>query len=147
MSLKRWMKFAAAVVFASVMWCGRAAYAVDVCSLLTPAEASSALGVPEVKAGAGMNRCIWTPKEYQKGAGTLTVQIEGANDGAKMMNMGTAVPGVGDEAIQTVVASTKSSVLHVRKGSTWFVVSVSTVPLDQAQKVEKTVAQAIASRM
>jgi hypothetical protein len=146
MRLTRWIGLGA-LVFALGTAGVRTAYAVDVCSLLTAAEASSALGVPEVNAGAGANRCIWTPKKYQKGAGTLTVQIEGASDGAKMMNMGTAVDGVGDEAIQTVLASTNSSVLHVRKGSTWFVVNVHGVPLDQATQVEKTVAQAVAGRM
>jgi len=147
MKLTRWMGFAGTLVFALGMVGVRTAYAVDVCSLLTPAEASSALGVPEVKAGAGANRCTWTPKEYKAGAGTLTVQIEGANDSAKMTNQGTAVGGVGDEAIQTVLASTGSSVLHVRKGTTWFVVNVHGVPVGQATQVEKTVAEAVAGRL
>ena len=138
---------AAVVVFTSAMLSGRAVYAaVDICSLLTPAEAAAALLVPEVKAGAGANRCIWTPTKYQAGAGLLTVQVEGANDSAKMMG-GTAVSGVGDEAISTVVGSTNSSVLHVRKGPTWFVVSVHGVPLDQAKKVEQTVGGLIAGRL
>ena len=145
--MRRWIAFAGSIVVASALLSAGPAYPVDVCSMLTPAEAASALGVPEVNAGAGANRCIWTPKKYQRGAGTLTVTIEGARDAAKMMNMGTPVNLVGDEAIQTVVPSTKSSVLHVRKGTTWFVVSVTTVPLDQAEKVQQTVAQAIASRM
>ncbi len=148
MELRRRMAFAGGVVFALVMLSGRAAWAaVDVCSLLTTAQAAAALGVPEVNAGAGANRCIWTPKKYKAGAGTLTVQIEGANDSAKMTGMGTAVGGVGDEAIQTVVASTNSTVLHVRKGSTWFVVNVHGVPVDQATKVEQTVAQAIVGKL
>ena len=150
MELRRRMAFAGGVIFALGMSSGRAAWAaapVDVCSLLTSDQAAAALGVPEVNAGAGANRCIWTPKKYQKGAGQLTVQFEGANDGAKMMGMGTAVSGVGDEAIQTVVPSTNSSVLHVRKGTTWFVVSLSTVPLDQAKKVEQTVAAQIVAKL
>src|ERR1700761_6591040 len=118
MELRLRMAFAGSVFFASVMLSGRAAWAADPCSLLTPAEAAAALGVPEVNAGAGANRCIWTPKKYKAGAGQLTVQVEGANDSAKMTGMGTAVSGVGDEAIQTVVGT--GSVLHVRKGSTWF---------------------------
>lgn len=77
----------------------------------------------------------------------LTVQFEGAHDGAKMMGMGTAVSGVGDEAIQTVVASTNSALLHVRKGNTWFVVDVHGVPLDQATQMEKSVAQAIVGKL
>lgn len=147
MRLTRWIGFAGWLVFAASMWNGTAAYAVEVCSLLSPAEAASALGVPEVKAGAGANRCIWTPTKYQAGAGVLTVQIEGASDSAKMVGTGTAVSGVGDEAIQTVLASTNSAVLHVRKGSTWFVVNVHGVPLGQAEQVEKSVAQAIIAKL
>jgi hypothetical protein len=148
MALRRRMVFAGGVVFASVMLSGRAAWAaapVDVCSLLTSEQAAAALGVPEVNAGAGANRCIWTPKKYQKGAGQLTVQVEGANDSAKMTGMGTAVSGVGDEAIQTAVGD--GAVLHVRKGSTWFVVNVHGVPVDQAKKVELTVAQEIVVKL
>lgn len=141
------MAVAAAVVFTTTLSGQGVCAAVDVCSLLTPAEAASALLVPEVNAGAGANRCIWTPKKYKAGAGQLTVQVEGSNDSAKTMGMGTAVGGVGDEAISTVVGSTNSSVLHVRKGTTWFVVNVHGVPLDQAQKVEQTVGSLIAGRL
>ena len=73
--------------------------------------------------------------------------FEGANDGAKMMNMGTAVNGVGDEAIQTVTAKSDSSVLHVRKGNTWFVVNVHGVPLAEATQVEQTVAKEIIGKL
>jgi len=147
MELRRRMALAGSVVFAAVMLCGRAAWAVDPCSLLTTGQAAAALGVPEVNAGAGANRCIWTPKKYQKGAGTLTVQFEGANDPAKIMGMGTAVTGIGDEAIQTVVTSTNSAVLHVKKGNTWFVVNVHGVPVDQATKAEEIVANEIISNL
>ena len=147
MVVTRRMSVAAAVVFASTLSGRAVCAAVDVCSLLTPAEAASALLVPEVNAGAGANRCIWTPKKYKAGAGQLTVQVEGASDSAKATGLGTAVRGVGDEAISTVVGSTNSSVLHVRKGTTWFVVNVHGVPLDQAQKVEQTVGSLIAGRL
>ncbi len=145
MELRRRMVFAGGIVFALVMLIGRAAWAVDVCSLLTAEQAAAALSVPDVNAGAGPNRCIWTPKKYKAGAGQLTVQVEGANDSAKMVGQGTAVSGVGDEAIQTVVGT--GSVLHVRKGSTWFVVNVHGVPVDQATQVEKTVAQEIVVKL
>jgi hypothetical protein len=145
MELKRRMALAGCVVFASVMFGGRAAWAVDPCSLLTTAQAAAALGVPDVNAGPGPNRCIWTPKKYKQGAGDLTVQIEGANDSAKMMHLGTAVSGVGDEAIQTVVGT--AAVLHVRKGSTWFVVNVHGVPLAQATQVEQTVATEVGGQL
>ncbi len=145
MKLRRGMAFAGCVVFASLMLSGRAAWAVDPCSLLTPAQAAAALGVPDVNAGAGANRCIWTPKKYAQGAGQLTVQFEGANDGAKMTGQGTAVSGVGDEAIQTVVGN--GAVLHVRHGNTWFVVSVHGVPMAQATQVEQTVAKEIVGKL
>lgn len=132
-------------VFTSVILSGRAAWATDPCSLLTTERAAAALGVPDVNAGAGPNRCIWTPKKYARGAGQLTVQIEGANDGAKMLGLGTSVRGVGDEAIQTVVGT--GAVLHVRKGSTWFVVSVHGVPLIQATQVEQAVAKEIVGKL
>jgi hypothetical protein len=139
------MALAGCVVFASVMLSGRAAWAVDPCSLLTADQAAAALGVPDVNAGAGANRCIWTPKKYKQGAGQLTVVFEGANDGAKMTGQGTAVSGVGDEAIQTVVGT--GAVLHVRHGNTWFVVNVHGVPLEQAKQVEQTVAKEIVGKL
>ncbi len=145
MELRRRMALAGCVVFASVMLSGRAAWAVDPCSLLTADQAAAALGVPDVNAGAGANRCIWTPKKYKQGAGQLTVVFEGANDGAKMTGQGTAVSGVGDEAIQTVVGT--GAVLHVRHGNTWFVVNVHGVPLEQAKQVEQTVAKEIVGKL
>ena|SRR5579862_8752 len=145
MKLRGRSAFLSGIVFASVLLGGRAVWAVDVCSLLSAQQAASALGVPDVNAGAGMNRCIWTPKKYVKGAGVLTVQIEGANDSAKMMGLGTAVNGVGDEAIQTVVGA--AAVLHVKKGNTWFVVNVHGVPLAQATQVEQSVAKEIVSKL
>jgi hypothetical protein len=57
------------------------------------------------------------------------------------MGLGAPVSGVGDEAIQTVVGA--GTVLHVRKGTTWFVVNVHGVPVDQARQVELAVAKQI----
>src|ERR1700756_5381903 len=145
MDLRHRMTLAGSVVFAAVMLSGRAAWAADVCSMLSPAEAASALGVPEVKAGAGPNRCIWTPKAYKAGAGELTVQIEGANDSAKMTGRGSAVGGVGDEGISR--GGGPGAGLQGRKGTTCFVVNVHGVPVDQATQVEKTVAQEIVAKL
>jgi hypothetical protein len=140
------LAFAAGVVFASAICSGPSAWgAVDPCSLLGSDQAAAALGVPEVNAGASATRCIWTPKKYKAGAGVLTVQIEGANDGAKMMGLGTPVNGIGNEAIQTVVGT--GTVLHVRKGNTWFVVNVHGVPLDQATQVERNIAEQIVGKL
>jgi len=145
MELRRGMAFAGCVVLASVMFSGRAAWAVDACSLLTAEQAAAALGVPDVKAGGSAKVCTWTPKKYAQGAGQLSVVLEGANDGAKMTGQGTAVSGVGDEAMQTVVGS--GAVLHVRKGNTWFVVNVHGVPLAKASQVEQTVAKEVAGKL
>lgn len=145
MELRSRMAFAGGVVFASMMLSGRAAWAVDPCSLLTAEQAAAALGVPDVNAGAGANRCIWTPKKYARGAGQLTVVLEGANDPAKITGQGAAVSGIGDEAIQTVVGD--GAVLHVRKGSTWFVVNLHGVPLEQAKQVEQTLAKEIVGKL
>ncbi len=145
MELRRRMALAGCVVFASVMLSGRAAWAVDPCSLLTTGQAATALDVPDVNAGPGANRCVWTPKKYARGAGQLAIVLEGANDGAKMLGQGTAVSGIGDEAIQTVVGN--GAVLHVRKGNTWFVVNVHGVPVAQATQVEQTVAKEIVANL
>lgn len=145
MNLSRKMASAGTVLFAFVLLSGRMAWAVDVCSLLTTAQAAAALGIPEVNAGAAANRCIWTPKKYVRGAGQLTVLVEGANDGAKTMGQGTPVSGVGDEAIQTMVGA--STVLHVRKGNTWFVVNLHGVPVGQATQMEQTVAKEIVGKL
>ena len=148
MKLRFRMAFAWYVAFACVMLSGRAAWAaVDVCSLLSNEQVAALLGVPEVNGGAAPNRCIWTPKKYKAGAGELTVVVEGANDPAKIMGMGTSVSGIGDEAIQTSLAKSNYAVLHVRKGQTWFNVSVSHVPLDQAAKMEQIIAPQIALKL
>jgi hypothetical protein len=139
------MTFAGCVGFASVMLSGQALWAVDPCSLLTAEQAAAALGVPDVNAGASANRCVWTPKKYARGAGQLTVVLEGANDVAKTLGQGNAVSGVGDEAIQAVVRD--GAALHVRKGNAWFVVSVHGVPLAQATQVEQTEAKEIAGKL
>ena len=146
MRLTRGIAFAGGVAFALLMLSGPSARAVDPCSLLSPEQAAAALGVPEVNPGASATRCIWTPKKYKAGAGVLTVQIEGANDGAKMMGRGTAVSGIGEEALQTAVGTT-STVLHVRKGNTWFVVDVHGIPLAQATQVEQSVAKQILAKL
>ncbi len=147
MKLRPGMAFAAGAVFASVLLSATSARAaINPCSLLAPEQAAAALGVPEVNAGASATRCICTPKKYKAGAGVLTVQIEGATDGAKMIGRGTPVSGIGNEALQTAVGTT-STVLHVRKGNTWFVVDVHGVPLDQATQVERSVAAQIVGQL
>ena len=145
MELSRRTAIAACVVFASMMLSGRTAWAVDPCSLLTAEQAAAALGVPEVNAGGGAKMCTWTPKKYARGAGQLTVVLEGPNDSARMPGLGTAVSGIGDEAIQTTVGS--GAVLHVRKGTMWLVVNLHGVSLAQATQVEQTVAKELLGKL
>ena len=145
MNGRRWIAFAGAVVFVAAGFGVRVAWAVDACSLLTTQQAATALGVPDVNAGGNAKVCTWTPKKYAQGAGQLSVVLEGANDGAKMLGRGNAVSGVGDEAIQTIVGN--GAVLHVRKGNMWFVVNVHGVPLAQATQVEQTVAKKIVGKL
>ena len=145
MDLRRRTALAAGVVFASLMLRGQAVWAADPCSLLTAEQAAAALGVPDVNAGGSAKMCHWTPKKNAQGAGELSVVLEGANDGAKLTGRGTALGGVGDEAIQTVVNN--GAVLHVRKGNMWFVVDVQGAPLAQATQAEQTVAKEIAAKL
>ena len=145
MELSRRFAIAACVVFASVILSGRTAWAVDPCSLLTAEQAAAALGVPEVNTGGGAKMCNWTPKKYARGAGQLSVVLEGLNDSAKMTGLGTPVSGIGDEAIQTTVGS--GAVLHVRKGTMWFVLNLHGVPLAQAAQVEQTLAKEILGKL
>jgi hypothetical protein len=145
MKLTNRIALAAAAVFALLTASGRAAWATDACALLTKAQAAAVLGVPDVSAGGSVKTCTWTSTKYVKGAGQLNVVVEGANDGAKMLGRGTPVPGVGDEALQTQVGD--GAVLHVRKGTTWFVVNVHGVPLAQATQVEQTVAKEVVAKL
>jgi hypothetical protein len=145
MKLTNRIALAAAAVFALVITSGRPARAADACSLLTTAQAASVLGVPDVSAGGSAKTCTWTSKKYVKGAGQLNVVVEGANDGAKMLGRGTPVPGIGDEALLTQAGD--GAVLHVRKGTTWFVVNVHGVPLPQATQMEQAVAKEVVPKL
>lgn len=146
MVFKRGMAIAVSVTFAAMMWSGgKVRAAVDVCSLLTPAEASGALGVPEVIASAGPNRCIWTPKKAGA-SGKITVMVASSNNAAKYAGAGTAVSGVGDEANSLVVGD--SAVLRARKGSTWFSVMANGVgDLGSVQKMEQLVGSLVAKKL
>jgi hypothetical protein len=145
MELRGSMAFAGSLILALAMLGGRPAWAVDACTLLTPQQAAAALGVPDVSAQGSAKLCTWTPKKNATGAGLLSVVLEGASDGAKMLGQGPAVSGVGDEAMQTVVGN--GAALHVRKGATWFVVNVHGVSLAQAGKVEQSVAKEIVGNL
>jgi hypothetical protein len=139
-------RLALAAMGLSVMM-AKAAYAVDVCSLLTTTEAAAALGVPEVTAGAGANRCVWTPKKYTPGSKQLTVIATGSSgmQAAKMPGRdGTAVSGIGDEAIQNISGGT-IAVLTVRKGDTVLIANAHGV--ERGAEMEQMVARTMVRRL
>ena len=119
------------------------AQAADACSLLSSDKVAAALGVPEVKASAGTNRCIWIPTKYAPGSKSVTLQLMdqkgfAAQRGRLDVN---PVKGIGDEAVQT----TGIPVLTVKKGNLYFALSVH-LPADQAKAAEQSLAKQVVSR-
>ena len=136
---------------AAVMLNGSAAYAADPCSLLTPEQVATALGVPEVKMSPApaAKRCGWQPKKYTPGGSKqVHLQLEEAKlfDMLKKHPIGvTPVTGIGDEALQHTTKT--STVLQVRKGNVVFAVSVSGLPLEQASMAEQQLAKYALSKL
>ena len=120
------------VVFAAMTSNGRRADAADPCSMLTADAAAAALGVPEVKASPGANRCIWTRKKYKKGAGdsvTLILMDKKGFDAYRALPVDREVSGIGTAALQNPRVP---GILLVQKGNVYFSISVSGLPADQA---------------
>src|SRR5579862_5674610 len=118
------------VIFGAVTQGGLRAEAADPCSMLTTEAVAAALGLPEVKASPGTNRCIWLPKKSGTGpTKDVTLQLMDAKgfDAQRKRFDVTPVTGVGDQAVQ----STRIPVLTVQKGSTYFALSVRGLPADQ----------------
>jgi hypothetical protein len=119
-----------------------AASAADACSLLTTAQVSAALG-SAVKDGKaiGQKLCMWDAAAPAKSGATprvsLTVSNAQAFAFAKMPVQSanitkTPLSGVGDEAVYGTTAGQMASV-NVKKGSTYFAISVGGVPVDKTQ--------------
>jgi hypothetical protein len=129
---------------------GTATYAVEPCSLLTPAQAAAALGVPDVSAGPGAKRCEWTPKKSAGPSKSLYVSLEDAKGfAAAHQPLGrevTPVGGIGDEAVQTTTQGIRT-VLTVKKGEVYFAVRVSGLPVDQAKTAEQALAKQIIAKL
>jgi hypothetical protein len=125
----------------TVMLGGVRAEAAAPCSLLSPDKVAAVLGVPEVKTPGGTNRCVWTPKKYAPGSKSVTLQLmdEKGFAAQKARLDVVAVTGVGDAAVQ----STKIPVLTVKKGNSYFSLSVSGLPVDEAKAAEKSLAQQV----
>jgi len=130
--------------------------ATDPCSLLTPAQVSSVLGV---NVGAGKNLvstvCDWSMPNPPQGVAvkkvTVTLQKPQAFAYAKMpVNSKeitkTPVNGIGDDAVYGTTSG-KLATLTVKKGEVVFVVRVSGFPLDQLEDKEKTLAREIVGKL
>ncbi len=130
------------VVFGAVMVSGVRADAADACSLLSPSQVAAALSVPEVKASAGANRCIWVPTKYAPGSQNVTLQMQTEKGFAAQRARPDATPvsGIGDDAVQTKL------VLTVKKGNVYFGLSVH-LPADQAKAAEQSLAKQIVSKL
>ena len=130
------------VVFGAVMVSGVRADAADACSLLSPSQVAAALSVPEVKASAGANRCIWLPTKYAPGSKNVTLQMQTEKGFAAQRARPDAMPvsGIGDDAVQTKL------VLTVKKGNVYFGLSVH-LPADQAKAAEQSLAKQIVSKL
>jgi hypothetical protein len=130
-----------AMVFGAVTFGVRRVDAADPCSMLSPDKVASALGVPEVKTPGGTNRCIWTPKKYAPGSKSVTLQLMDAKGFAAQRGRPDVMPvaGIGDDAVQ----STRIPVLTVKKGNTYFALTVHGAPNDQA--AEQSLAKQIVS--
>jgi hypothetical protein len=124
------------------------------CSLVTQAQVSGVLGV-SVGAGQaiGTKGCSWTStgqtKERKVATATVALASEQEFAGAKIPRgknvTNTAVSGVGDDAVYTIVGKLAS--LSVKKGNVAFVVRIYGFPLDQIEAKEKAFALAVLSKL
>ncbi len=123
------------------------------CSLLTPAQVSSVLGL---HAGAGQpigtKVCGWSGQEEKgKGGETVTVTLLNAQEFAVAkvpLNKNTRkapVSGLGDEAIYSTIG--KLGTLAVRKGNVAFLIRAYGVPYEQIEGKEKALAADVLSRL
>jgi hypothetical protein len=155
---------ASVAILFSLNICGsRGAYAApgpDPCTLLSQAQVSAALGTPvETPQHDAPTLCRWsTPKQpnpVNSKAVILTISSERAFGFAKtpVVSSTKAVPdsGVCDDAVYAVssdASGQSTAQLHVKKGSTYFVVHVYGFP-DQTKvmEIEKTLALQVCSKL
>ena len=150
------MRFLRIVLAASLVCLGgrTAVAAPAACSLLTAAQVSAALGATAGE-GKGMlsNLCMWTAPgtggSSQKVA--LTIGDERKFAMAKMpVNdpriTKTPVSGVGDEAVFGTTAGQMASI-NVKKGDTYFSISLNGVPMNKAQAVATQLAKEVLAKL
>ena len=133
----------------------------DACTLLTPAQVASAVGVP---VGDGthvtptfVKTCTWTPSGKSRVASvTLNVQNAAFHDGAKRQAaMASAVAGkgagmkpasVGDDAYYFVTGD--QAALFVKKGAVSFKVAVyARLPAEEKEAMELKLAKDVAGKL
>lgn len=126
----------------------------DPCSLLTQAQVGDALGAA-VGVGKSTGKiCRWAAPGGRPGmspALVLTLQDAKEFDFAKRPSASaslvkTPVSGVGDDAVFNTTGSITAT-LHVKKGDTYFELHVYGFPVDQARKMETTLAQEVISTL
>ena len=124
-------------------------------SIVTPAQAAAALGVPEVKGGKGTRVCQWVPSKYIPGPSkALSISILDAKAYqayAGLTSMPgrleiTPVNGIGDGAMQRTLQGTRS-ILMAKKGDNYISVSIAGLPVDQAKNAEQTLAKQILQKL
>ena len=118
------------VVLAAMTMAGSPCDAAEACSMLSPDKVAAALGVPEVKTPGGTTRCVWVPKKYAPGSKSVTLQLMDEKGFAAQRKRPDVHPvtGIGDDAVQ----ATRIPVLTVKKGNTYFALTVHGAPNDQA---------------
>jgi hypothetical protein len=124
------------------------------CSLLTTAQVTAALGA-SASGGTGMmaNLCMWTAPANGGPAQKVALTIGDARKFA-MAKMPvndsrvtkTPVSGVGDEAVFGTTAGQMASI-NVKKGDTYFAISLNGVPMDKAQAVATGLAKDVLSKL
>ena len=156
MSPSRSATLVLATLLALVCEAPRVAFAApDPCSLLTQPQVSAALGVSvgAVKPTQG-KICRWAAPGGRPGltqAVVLTMQdakaFDFAKSGSKSPNLvKTPAAGVGDDAVINTVGSV-TTLLHVKKGDTYFEVHVYGFSIDQTKTMETTLAKEVVAKL
>lgn len=150
------MKTRLLMVIAAMGFCGAAAWGAppEPCSLLTAAQVSAALGAT---AGEGTpvatKLCQWSAPgkggSSQKVALTISDAQRFAMAKMPVSNPNitkTPVSGVGDEAVYGTTAGQAASIT-VKKGDSYFSVSLMGVPMSNAQAVATQLAKDVLAKL
>lgn len=109
----------------------------DPCALITKEEIEAALGAPISEVTSDGNDCTYHPAEGSLKGAMVSAEWEeaeaamtGARAGVKMVGLGEAVSGIGDEAVFM-----PPGVLYVRKGDVFITINLyyADDPLDKTK--------------